>query len=52
MQALPDRLAQALAQSGPFLLEIDMLAIGGFKTNFAGPPVNQRHAAPALIGAK
>jgi hypothetical protein len=26
---------------GPFLLEIDMLSIGSFKTTFAGPPVNK-----------
>jgi acetolactate synthase-1/2/3 large subunit len=26
---------------GPFLLEIDMLSIGSFKTVFAGPPVNK-----------
>jgi acetolactate synthase-1/2/3 large subunit len=32
-------LAQALAVDGPYLIEIDMLAIGGFATNFAGPPV-------------
>jgi acetolactate synthase-1/2/3 large subunit len=32
-------LSTALAERGPFLLEIDMLAIGSFKTAFAGPPV-------------
>jgi acetolactate synthase-1/2/3 large subunit len=32
-------LSTALAEPGPFLLEIDMLAIGSFKTAFAGPPV-------------
>jgi acetolactate synthase-1/2/3 large subunit len=34
-----DALGRALAEPGPFLLEIDMLAIGSFKTAFAGPPV-------------
>ncbi|SOZ40158.1 thiamine pyrophosphate-binding protein [Cupriavidus neocaledonicus] len=34
-------LAAATAESGPFLLEIDMLSIGSFKTIFAGPPVNK-----------
>lgn len=28
----------AIAAKGPFILEIDMLAIGSFKTAFAGPP--------------
>lgn len=32
-------LQRALAEPGPFLLEIDMLSIGSFKTAFAGPPV-------------
>ncbi|NMF89036.1 thiamine pyrophosphate-binding protein [Aromatoleum petrolei] len=32
----------ALSRKGPFLLEIDMLAIGSFKTVFAGPPVNEK----------
>jgi acetolactate synthase-1/2/3 large subunit len=45
---LPASLDQALAQSGPFMLEIDMLAIGGFKTAFAGPPTNQATQIPAL----
>ncbi|MGH8833241.1 MAG: thiamine pyrophosphate-binding protein [Polaromonas sp.] len=31
-------LDQAVAASGPFILEIDMLSIGSFKTAFAGPP--------------
>ncbi|WP_075792204.1 thiamine pyrophosphate-binding protein [Massilia putida] len=34
-----DALGRALAEPGPFLLEIDMLSIGSFKTAFAGPPV-------------
>lgn len=33
-------LRTALLEPGPFLLEIDMLSIGSFKTAFAGPPVN------------
>ncbi|MBD1551604.1 thiamine pyrophosphate-binding protein [Pseudomonas typographi] len=28
----------AMAQPGPFLLEVDMLKVGGFATQFAGPP--------------
>lgn len=35
---LPDALAKANAAIGPFIVEIDMRAIGGFKTAFAGPP--------------
>ncbi|KQV90578.1 hypothetical protein ASD15_00335 [Massilia sp. Root351] len=38
-------LRTALSEPGPFLLEIDMLSIGSFKTAFAGPPV--KAAAPA-----
>ncbi|MDR1969472.1 MAG: thiamine pyrophosphate-binding protein [Burkholderiaceae bacterium] len=45
---LPASLEQALAQPGPFMLEIDMLAVGGFKTAFAGPPTNQVAQIPAL----
>jgi acetolactate synthase-1/2/3 large subunit len=45
---LPARLDQALAASGPFLLEIDMLAIGSFKSTFAGPPTNKITQIPAL----
>ena len=32
-------LDKALSARGPFMLEIDMRAIGSFKTAFAGPPV-------------
>jgi acetolactate synthase-1/2/3 large subunit len=45
---LPARLDQALAANGPFLLEIDMLAIGSFKSTFAGPPTNKITQIPAL----
>lgn len=38
-------LDQATAEPGPFLLEIDMLSIGSFKTAFAGPPVNAAESA-------
>lgn len=38
-------LDQATAEPGPFLLEIDMLSIGSFKTAFAGPPVNVAESA-------
>ncbi len=40
-------LEAATAEAGPFLLEIDMLAIGSFKTAFAGPPVNKATPADA-----
>ena len=49
---LPARLDQALAGDGPFLLEIDMLSIGGFKSTFAGPPTNTITQIPALGTAK
>lgn len=38
-------LDKALSARGPFILEIDMLAIGSFKTAFAGPPT--KVAVPA-----
>ena len=40
-------LDEATAQAGPFLLEIDMRAIGSFKTTFSGPPVNKLDQIPA-----
>lgn len=40
-------LRTALAEPGPFLLEIDMLSIGSFKTAFAGPPVKAEAPAEA-----
>ncbi|WP_354685155.1 thiamine pyrophosphate-binding protein [Cupriavidus necator] len=40
-------LEQATVEAGPFLLEIDMLSIGSFKTAFAGPPVNKDTEEPA-----
>ncbi|MGJ7509004.1 thiamine pyrophosphate-binding protein [Variovorax sp. GT1P44] len=49
---LPARLDQALSTDGPFLLEIDMLTIGGFKSTFAGPPTNTITQIPALGAAK
>lgn len=48
LDQLPQQLDAALAQAGPFLLEIDMLAIGAFKSSFAGPPVNKLQQIPAL----
>ena len=41
-------LKNALSAPGPFLLEIDMLSIGSFKTAFAGPPVNVEKAAATV----
>ncbi|MDB5752281.1 MAG: thiamine pyrophosphate enzyme-like binding region, partial [Ramlibacter sp.] len=35
---LPAALDRAQSVPGPFILEIDMLSIGSFKTAFAGPP--------------
>jgi acetolactate synthase I/II/III large subunit len=35
-------LAELAAQPGPSMLEIDMTAIGSFKTAFAGPPVKAK----------
>lgn len=32
-------LDQGFSTKGPFLVEIDMLSVGGFKATFAGPPV-------------
>ncbi|WP_447775846.1 thiamine pyrophosphate-binding protein [Variovorax boronicumulans] len=49
---LPAHLDKALAANGPFLLEIDMLSIGGFKTTFAGPPTNTVTQIPALGAAQ
>ncbi len=48
---LPARLDEALAGNGPFLLEIDMLSIGGFKSTFAGPPTNTITQIPAPSAA-
>ncbi|MDB5769901.1 MAG: thiamine pyrophosphate enzyme-like binding region [Burkholderia sp.] len=39
---------KAITAKGPFLLEIDMLSIGSFKTAFAGPPVNTAVPAAAV----
>lgn len=38
LKDVPTALDRALGKPGPFLLEIDMLAVGDFKTAFAGPP--------------
>ena len=48
LSELPGQLAAALKNKGPFMLEIDMLSIGSFKTTFAGPPVNKLDQIPAL----
>ncbi|MEJ8810016.1 thiamine pyrophosphate-binding protein [Variovorax ureilyticus] len=52
LDQLPARLDEALSTDGPFLLEIDMLTIGSFKSTFAGPPVNKITQIPALGGGK
>jgi acetolactate synthase-1/2/3 large subunit len=38
----PAALAEALAHDGPNVIEVDMIAIGGFSKNFAGPPTKDR----------
>lgn len=40
-------LQDALGQPGPFLLEVDMLAVGNFATQFAGPPNSETKAQKA-----
>ena len=45
---LPTLLRRACSQQGPFILEVDMQAIGNFKMQFAGPPVNKLVQIPAL----
>jgi len=52
LSALSDVLEAAWASSGPFLLEIDMRAIGSFKTTFSGPPVNKLDQIPATTAAQ
>ncbi|MFT4269250.1 MAG: thiamine pyrophosphate-binding protein [Xenophilus sp.] len=51
LEELPAVLEAAWAKKGPFLLEIDMRAIGSFKTQFAGPPVNKLDQIPATPAA-
>jgi acetolactate synthase-1/2/3 large subunit len=46
---MPAAVAKAMATQGPFMLEIDMLSIGSFKTIFAGPPTNIK--ADAAVAA-
>ncbi|WP_077002488.1 thiamine pyrophosphate-binding protein [Variovorax sp. KK3] len=48
LEDIKGQLDEALAANGPFLLEIDMLSIGGFKSTFAGPPTNTITQIPAL----
>lgn len=45
--ALMAAVAEVPCRPGPRMLEIDMLQVGGFKTAFAGPPVN---AEPPVAG--
>lgn len=52
LDELPAKLAVGLERKGPFMLEIDMVSIGGFKTAFAGPPVNVLNQIPALDPAE
>jgi len=41
LSQMSDALQQAQKQVGPFMIEVDMLSIGKFKTAFAGPPVSE-----------
>ena len=41
MKDLGAAIQKGLAVKGPFIVEIDMLSVGGFKTKFAGPPVKK-----------
>jgi acetolactate synthase-1/2/3 large subunit len=45
LRELPSALDRAVSRQGPYLLEIDMNAIGSFKSAFAGPPT--KAAQPA-----
>ncbi len=47
LSQLPQALEGAIACQGPYLVEVDMLSIGSFKTAFAGPPVNADEPAEA-----
>ena len=47
LSQLGEALQRANAENGPFMVEIDMLSIGKFKTIFAGPPVSEKEAAKA-----
>ena len=52
LKELPAVLQSAWTKKGPFLLEIDMRAIGSFKTTFSGPPVNKLDQIPATTKAQ
>jgi len=45
LRDVPAALDRALSAPGPCILEIDMLAIGDFKTAFAGPPTKPTQPA-------
>jgi len=47
LDEVADALQTARAAPGPFLLEVDMLSVGKFKTTFAGPPVLEKEPALA-----
>ena len=51
LKELPAVLQSAWTKKGPFLLEIDMRAIGNFKATFSGPPVNKLDQIPATTTA-
>ena len=49
---LPGAIAKAMSTKGPFMLEIDMLSIGSFKSIFAGPPTNAKVDEALVESAK
>ena len=42
----PAALDAALAQDGPVMIEVDMVAIGPFAEQFAGPPAGAAGSKP------
>jgi acetolactate synthase-1/2/3 large subunit len=44
LSELGGTLRDALAERGPVLMEIDMVAVGPFARAFSGPPVRKVHA--------
>ncbi|MGE0314097.1 MAG: thiamine pyrophosphate-binding protein [Lautropia sp.] len=47
IEAIDAPLARAAAQRKPFVIEVDMTAIGGFSERFAGPPVREHAQQPS-----
>ncbi len=51
LDAFPDAITSAIAHDGPALVEVDMIAIGPFRTAFAGPPVPHKTTAKETVKA-